>query len=80
MKEEQSKFLCKYGSRKYPLSHCHILVPSRYKQRGKAAEEADNVFHHLTYDGASLSAAGAGTRERSALELQVTRSPLLNSI
>lgn len=42
----------------------------RYKQRGKAAVEADNVFHHLTYGG-SGETAPMSRHERAALEVQI---------
>lgn len=43
-----------------------------YKQKGAAAEAADNVFHHLTYEGAARDIdAIADPRERAALEAQV---------
>ena len=43
----------------------------RYKQRGKAAEEADNVFHHLTYEGAVDVENMADKQQRAALESQI---------
>lgn len=42
----------------------------RYKQRGKAAVEADNVFHHATYGGAT-EAGLVSRQERAALEVQI---------
>lgn len=42
-----------------------------YKQRGAEAEAADNVFHHLTYEGAASDIdALTDPRERAALEAQ----------
>ena len=43
----------------------------RFKQRGKAAEEADNVFHHLTYEGAVDVENMADKQQRAALESQI---------
>ena len=43
----------------------------RYKQRGKAAEEADNVFHHLTYEGAVDVEGMVDKQQRAALESQI---------
>ena len=44
----------------------------RYKQRGEAAEAADNVFHGVTYGGgAARDLSGSDPRERRALEAQV---------
>ncbi|KAL3135309.1 hypothetical protein ABBQ32_007505 [Trebouxia sp. C0010 RCD-2024] len=42
-----------------------------YKQRGKAAEEADNVFHHLTYEGAVDVDNMVDKQQRAALESQI---------
>jgi hypothetical protein len=43
-----------------------------YKQRGAQAEAADNVFHHLTYEGAAGDIdALPDPQERVALEAQV---------
>lgn len=42
----------------------------RYKQQGKAAVEADNVFHHLTYGGTG-GMEPVSRRERAALEVQI---------
>lgn len=42
-----------------------------YKQQGPAAEEADNLFHYLTYEGAVDIAAVGDARERHALEVQI---------
>ena len=43
-----------------------------YKQRGAQAEAANNVFHHLTYEGAAGDIdALADPQERAALEAQV---------
>ncbi|KAK9828528.1 hypothetical protein WJX72_000603 [[Myrmecia] bisecta] len=42
-----------------------------YKQSGPAAEEADNVFHHLTYEGAVNVADIKDHRTRAALETQI---------
>lgn len=43
----------------------------RYKQRGQAAEAADNVFHHLTYEGAVDVEHMADKQQRAALESQI---------
>ncbi len=43
----------------------------RYKQKGKAAEEADNVFHHLTYEGAVDLESMTNKQHRAALESQI---------
>ena len=42
-----------------------------YKQRGKAAEKADNVFRFLTYEGAIDVEAVVDAEERAALEMQI---------
>ena len=42
-----------------------------FKQRGKAAEEADNVFHHLTYEGAVDVESMTNKQHRAALESQI---------
>lgn len=49
----------------------HMLGLRRYKQRGKAAEQADNVFHHLTYEGAVDVEALVDKQQRAALESQI---------
>ena len=43
----------------------------RYKQKGPAAVEANNVFHYLTYEGAVDVASITDARQRVALELQI---------
>lgn len=43
----------------------------RFKQKGEAAERADNVFHHLTYEGAVDVTQISDKRERHALECQI---------
>lgn len=43
----------------------------RYKQRGQAAEAADNVFHHLTYEGAVDVEHMTDKHQRAALESQI---------
>lgn len=43
----------------------------RFKQRGKAAEAADNVFHHLTYEGAVDIEHMTDKQQRAALESQI---------
>ena len=43
----------------------------RYKQKGKAAEAADNVFHHLTYEGAVDIEGITDVQHRAALESQI---------
>lgn len=49
----------------------------RYKQKGAEAEAADNVFHHLTYEGAAPDIdAIADPRERAALEAQVVEKKM----
>ncbi len=53
-----------------------MVLGCRYKQRGPEAEAADNVFHHLSYEGAARDIdAVADPRERAALEAQVQRLP-----
>lgn len=53
-----------------------MVLCCRYKQRGPEAEAADNVFHHLSYEGAARDIdAVADPRERAALEAQVQRLP-----
>jgi factor associated with neutral sphingomyelinase activation len=48
------------------------LLLCSYKQRGEQAEAADNVFHHLTYEGAADDIdALPNPQERAALEAQV---------
>jgi len=42
-----------------------------YKQRGASADAADNVFHGMTYAGATRDIAAAEPRERRVLEAQV---------
>ena len=42
-----------------------------YKQRGDAAVGADNLFYHLTYEGALDVEGISSPRERSAFELQI---------
>jgi hypothetical protein len=50
---------------RYQVSWC------RYKQRGAAAEEADNVFHGLTYANATSNLdSQTDPRELAALEAQ----------
>ena len=51
--------------------HQASVRPCRYKQRGKAAEEADNVFHHLTYEGAVDVEGMVDKQQRAALESQI---------
>eukprot|EP00750_Incisomonas_marina_P029689 INCI7214.1.p1 GENE.INCI7214.1~~INCI7214.1.p1 ORF type:complete len:3202 (-),score=518.53 INCI7214.1:3391-12840(-) len=43
-----------------------------YQQRGKPAVQADNVFYHLTYEGAVDVREIANTFEREAVETQIT--------
>lgn len=43
-----------------------------YKQRGKAAVEAHNVFYYLTYEGAVDVEQITDPRERRAVELQIS--------
>lgn len=43
----------------------------RFKQRGQAAEDADNVFHHLTYEGAVDVESMTNKQHRAALESQI---------
>ena len=43
----------------------------RCKQRGEAAEQADNVFHPLTYEGAVNVDGLVSAQERAALESQI---------
>lgn len=50
---------------------CVSLLPRRFKQSGQAAVEADNVFHHLTYEGSVDVESIADRRERMALESQI---------
>lgn len=49
----------------------HVGASCRYKQRGQAAEEADNVFHHLTYEGAVDVDNMVDKQQRAALESQI---------
>ena len=35
-----------------PVSSAELTLVCRFKQRGKEAEEACNVFYYLTYEGA----------------------------
>jgi len=42
-----------------------------YKQQGKAAVDANNVFYHLTYEGSVDWDKVTSVRERSALEIQI---------
>ena len=61
--------------------HCesvHISGPltaevsvHRFKQRGKAAEAADNVFHHVSYEGAVDVESMTNKQHRAALEAQI---------
>lgn len=48
-----------------------------YKQTGEAAVAADNVFYHLTYEGAVNTAAITDPEELRALETQVRRATVL---
>ena len=51
-----------------------MLQPShacRFKQKGPAAEAADNVFHHLTYAGAVDVEQMTDKQQRAALESQI---------
>ena len=48
-----------------------LVGARRYKQRGEAAVQADNVFHPLCYEGAADVAAIADHRERLAVEAQI---------
>lgn len=41
------------------------------KQKGDAAERANNVFHHLTYEGAVDITQVSDKRERHAIECQI---------
>ena len=42
-----------------------------YKQRGKEAERADNLFYHLCYEGSVDLDTVASLEERYALEVQI---------
>lgn len=42
-----------------------------YKQRGKEAQDADNVFYYLTYEGAVDIEKETDPRRRHALEMQI---------
>ena len=42
-----------------------------YKQRGKEAERADNLFYHLCYEGSVDLDTVADLEERHALEIQI---------
>ena len=48
-----------------------LLSGCRFKQRGEAAVAADNVFHHLTYEGAVDVEGMADKQHRAALESQI---------
>ncbi|KAG2501969.1 hypothetical protein HYH03_000465 [Edaphochlamys debaryana] len=51
--------------------HAWIDLIFGHKQRGPAAEEADNVFFHLTYEGAVDPASITSPVELKALETQI---------
>lgn len=42
-----------------------------FKQKGEAAETANNVFHYLTYEGAVDISQVTDSRERHAIECQI---------
>lgn len=60
-----------------PLAFTHNLLPPAtdlifgFKQRGLAAEAADNVFRHTAYEGAVDLDAVEDRTERLALETQI---------
>ena len=58
-------------SHKKLQSRIERLAICRFKQKGDAAEHANNVFHHLTYEGAVDVAQIADKRERHAVECQI---------
>ena len=47
------------------------IAKRRYKQSGTEALAADNVFHHLTYEGAVDVESITNAHERMALEAQI---------
>lgn len=57
----------------YVSQHLHewINLIFGYKQKGKAAEAADNVFYYLTYEGAVDVDAIEDPVERAAIESQI---------
>ncbi|KNC50605.1 FAN Factor [Thecamonas trahens ATCC 50062] len=59
---------------KYVSDHLHewIDLVFGHKQRGAAADAADNVFYYLTYEGAVDIEAIADPLERKAIELQIS--------
>ncbi|ROT77640.1 Protein FAN [Penaeus vannamei] len=52
--------------------HLWIDLIFGYKQNGKEAEEADNLFYHLCYEGSVDLAAITDLNDRLALEVQIT--------
>ena len=54
-------------------AHLHLWVDLIFghKQRGQAAVDATNVFHHLTYEGSVDLSAISSDRQRLAIESQV---------
>lgn len=52
------------------LRQSHVSA-CRFKQQGEAAEQADNVFHPLTYEGAVNIDGLVSAQERAALESQI---------
>jgi len=59
-----------HGVWQIPIAKAYTAT-CRYKQKGKAAEEADNVFHHLTYEGAVDIESMTNKQHRAALESQI---------
>ena len=57
----------------YVSAHLHEWIELVFgaKQRGEAAIAADNVFYHLTYEGAIDIDAIADPKERASIEMQI---------